>query len=264
MLPPLQTRKTIRQDQGESKLRETSNREFLVSVVCVTLNAAKNLPFLIKSVRDHKTDLIEFVIVDGKSNDGTLDLLKENEDVIDFWISKPDEGIYDAMNRALNYIRGKWVIFLGADDLLLEGFEKAVDKLEDPLTIYYGNVLWHGKPFSKIYDDYYLTKLNICHQIIFYPRAVFMQYNFNLQYPVYADYHLNLRCWNDRRFKFAHINHFISYFHHGGFSSYTKDPAFETDRNMLFRKYLKMSSYYRYLNRTLGFFGMFMRFIQNR
>jgi len=219
---------------------------------------------LIKSISDHKTRSVEFVVVDGNSTDGTVDILKENEDVIDFWISKPDNGIYDAMNRAVNYVKGKWVIFLGADDQLLDGFNKMITLLKDANTIYYGNLLFYGKEFLKVYDDYYLTKLNICHQAIFYPKAVFNQYNYDLQYKVYADYHLNLRCWNDPRFNFVHADHFISYFHEGGFSGVTKDEVFESDKDMLFKKYLKRSSYYRYLNRTLGFFGMFIRFVQNK
>jgi len=264
MLQQVQTDKIIHKDRGGLRLRQTGDKELLVSVVCVTLNAAEVLPYLIKNISDRKTESVEFVVVDGKSTDGTVDILMENEDVIDFWISKPDNGIYDAMNRALNYVKGQWVIFLGADDLLLDGFNKTIDLLKDTNTIYYGNLLFYGKEFLKVYDDYYLTKLNICHQSIFYPRAVFTKYNYDLQYSVYADYHLNLRCWNDTRFNFVHTDHFISYFREGGFSSFTKDEVFEGDRDMLFKKYLKRSSYYRYLNRTLGFFGMFTRFVLNK
>jgi glycosyltransferase involved in cell wall biosynthesis len=253
-----------RKDCGGIRIKQTSNKEFLVSVVCVTLNSAKALPSLLRSIREHKTEAVEFVVIDGKSFDGTVDILKENEDIIDFWISKPDNGIYDAMNRAVNYIKGQWVIFLGADDLLLNGFNKMISRLEDPNSIYYGNILFYGKEFVKVYDDYYLTKLNICHQSIFYPKTVFHKYNYDLQYNVYADYHLNLRCWDDPQFKFVHADYFISYFRKGGFSSFTKDSAFERDKDMLFKKHLKRKSYYRYLNRTLGFFRMFIRLIQNK
>ncbi len=251
-------------DVGGLRLQQICNNEFSVSVVCVTFNAAKTLPSLLKSVRDFKTEEVEFVVIDGESSDGTLNILKENEDIIDFWMSKPDKGIYDAMNRSINYIKGQWVIFLGADDLLLDGFSKMISLLKDSNSIYYGNLLFYGEEFVKVYDDYYLTKLNICHQAIFYPKAVFHKYNYELQYNVYADYHLNLRCWNDPKFKFVHADYFISYFHKGGFSSFTKDPVFENDKDMLFKKYLKRKSYYRYLNRTLGFFGMLIRFIQNK
>ncbi|HAL82175.1 MAG TPA: hypothetical protein DCO83_08025 [Mucilaginibacter sp.] len=124
--------------------------------------------------------------------------------------------------------------------------------------------MFYGKEFLKVYDDYYLTKLNICPQAIFYPKAVFDKYKFDKQYKVYADYHLNLRCWSDPQFDFVHAGHLVSYFCDGGFSSYTKDPFFERDRDMLFKKYLKPISYYRYLNRTLGSLGMFKQFIQNK
>ena len=262
MLQQIKLQETI--NKGGLRTKGIHNNKLVVSVVCVTLNAAKTLPALIKSVNHHKPGAFEFVVIDGNSTDGTIDILKENEDVIDFWISKPDNGIYDAMNRSLNYVKGNWVIFLGADDLLMSGFENMIGLLKDPNTIYYGNLLFYGKEFLKIYDDYYLTKLNICHQAIFYPRSVFIKYNYDLKYKVYADYHLNLRCWNDPQFKFVHADHLISYFREGGFSSYTKDPVFEGDREMLFKKYLKPASYYRYLNRTLGIFGIFKQFIQNK
>jgi len=264
MLQEVQLEDVTLKNQGKLRRNETSEKELLVSVVCVTLNAAKTLPSLIKSIRDNKTDSVEFIVIDGKSNDKTVDILKENEDVVDFWISEPDNGIYDAMNRSMNYIKGKWVIFLGADDLLLDGFNKMITLLDDPSTIYYGNLLFYGKEFIKTYNDYYLTKLNICHSAIFYPKAVFEKYNYDLKYRVYADYYLNMRCWKDPQFKFVHADYLIASFAEGGFSSYAKDDIFENDRDMLFKTYLKRTSYYRYLNRTLGFWAMLIRFIQNK
>jgi len=248
--------------QGGS--RTDNNRQPLVSVVCVTYNAAQTLPQLLKSVAAHKSDNVELVIVDGNSTDSTPDIIKQNEALIDFWISEPDKGIYDAMNKAAGYTKGKWIVFLGADDILMDDFGKMLTVLKDDDTIYYGNVIFYGKPFSKVYDDYYLTKLNICHQAIFYPKVVFEKYQYDLKYNVYADYHLNLRCWHDPQFAFKHIDYLVASFPEGGYSFYTKDPEFEKDRDMLFKKYLKRKSYYRYLNRTLGFGRMLLRFIQNK
>ncbi|MEP6613428.1 MAG: glycosyltransferase family 2 protein [Mucilaginibacter sp.] len=250
--------------QGGLRTGDKNNRQPLVSVVTVTYNAAQTLPQLVESIRQQKSNDIEFVVVDGNSTDNTIDILKANNDIVDFWISEPDNGIYDAMNKSLKYFKGQWVVFLGADDLLMDDFLKMVAILKDPTTIYYGNVIFYGKPFYKVYDDYYLTKLNICHQAIFYPRAVFEKYQYDLQYKVYADYHLNLRCWHDPKFKFEHKDYLVASFPEGGFSTYTKDPVFENDRDMLFKKYLKRKSYYRYLNRSIGFWGMFKRFIQNK
>jgi glycosyltransferase involved in cell wall biosynthesis len=249
---------------GGLRSTQTRNTDLLVSVVCVTYNAEETLPQLIKSVRHIKTADVEFVVVDGNSVDGTIDILRSNDDVIDFWISGPDKGIYDAMNNSLNHIKGNWVIFVGADDLLLDGFGSMLALLKDPNTIYYGNLLFHGKGFARVYDDYYLTKFNICQQAIFYPRAIFDEYKFDLKYRVYADYHFNLRCWNDPRFYFSHVPYVVSDFCDGGFSSYEKDPVFELERDMLFKKYLKRSSYYRYINRTRGFRAMLLRLVLNK
>jgi len=248
--------------QGGS--RTDNNRQPLVSVVCVTYNAGQTLPQLLSSVAVHKSDAVELVIIDGNSTDDTLNIIKQNEAIIDFWISEPDKGIYDAMNKAIAYTKGQWIVFLGADDTLMDDFTEMLTVLKSPDTIYYGNVIFYGKPFSKVYDDYYLTKLNICHQAIFYPRAVFEKYKYDLKYNVYADYHLNLRCWHDPQFKFQHVDYLVASFPEGGYSFYTKDPEFEKERDMLFKKYLKRKSYYRYLNRTLGFGRMLLRFIQNK
>lgn len=251
-------------DPGSSRdpyLREITGRSPLVTIACVTLNAANHLKTLLKSVREHRNNDVEFIIIDGGSTDGTLDLLRESPDIVDFWISRPDDGIYDAMNTALNYVQGKWVLFMGADDHLLEGFDAALEELKNPYTIYYGNLLFHGKRFDREYDDYYLTKLNICQQCIFYPAAVFDKYRFDLKYRVYADYNLNLNCWSDPRFKFKHINHLICHFSDGGFSSFAKDEAFEKEKDILFKKNLRRSSYYRYLNRTVGLAKMISRFL---
>ncbi len=250
--------------QGGLRINGIINKQPLVTIISVTYNAAQTLPHLIKSISDHKTDDIEFIVIDGNSNDSTINVLRENEAIVDYWLSEPDNGIYDAMNKALNYSNGQWFVFLGADDTLQDDFIKMLPMLKDPNTVYYGNVIFYGNPFFKVYDDYYLTKLNICHQAIFYPKAVFEKYKYDLQYKVYADYHLNLRCWHDQQFKFEHVDFLVASFPEGGFSSYTKDPIFEKDRDMLFKKYLKRASYYRYLNRTIGFWGMFKRFVQNK
>jgi len=235
-----------------------------VSIICVTYNVAATLPKLFESIRKYKTDDTELVIMDGASKDGTIDLLKANEDLIDFWMSEPDGGIYEAMNKATKHTRGHWLIFMGADDELSEGFAGMINTLEDAHTIYYGNVIYYGREFCKVYDDYYLTKLNICHQGIFYPKAVFEKYQYDTKYRVYADYHLNLRLWKDPEFKFVHEDYLVASFPEGGFSTTTRDLVFEAERDALFKKYLKRASYYRYLNRSIGAFRTLGRFILNK
>lgn len=232
---------------------------FLVSVICVTRNAASQLPGLIDSVRKYKTAEVEFIIIDGNSTDETVNCIKQNKDVIDFWLSEPDKGIYDAMNKAVGYAHGKWLYFIGADDILLDGFAEMLPRLEDDSTVYYGGVIYHGKPLSKEFDNYTLAKSNICHQAIFYPAAVFKKYSYDTKYVIWADFHLNIRCWADPEFKFEYHKLIVANYGQGGFSETAVDAVFEKEREGLIRKYLGAYAYWRFLNRQHGAWGMIKR-----
>lgn len=90
----------------------------LISIITSTLNAAKHLPYTIQSIREQTYKNIEWIIIDGGSQDGTIELICNHEDVIDYWLSESDSGIYDAWNKACKEIRGDWVLFIGAGDEL--------------------------------------------------------------------------------------------------------------------------------------------------
>src|SRR5882762_9694471 len=108
-----------------------NSTNFKVTVITVVKNAGKVISGLFTSMRDFKTADVEFIVLDGLSSDNTVDLIKQNEGIIDTWLSEPDKGIYDAMNKAVKLARGKWLIFMGADDQLLEGFKDMIPQLKD-------------------------------------------------------------------------------------------------------------------------------------
>lgn len=88
----------------------------LVSIVTVVYNGVATLERTIRSVLDQTYDNIEYIIVDGGSTDGTLDLLRRHEDRLDLWQSAKDKGIYDAMNKGVALCTGEWVALINADD----------------------------------------------------------------------------------------------------------------------------------------------------
>jgi cellulose synthase/poly-beta-1,6-N-acetylglucosamine synthase-like glycosyltransferase len=88
----------------------------LITIITSTYNAAEYLPRTIKSVREQTYTNIEWIIVDGNSKDNTVELIRQNEDVIDYWVSEPDSGIYDAWNKGVSLANGDWIAFLGAGD----------------------------------------------------------------------------------------------------------------------------------------------------
>ena len=88
----------------------------LISVITVCYQAAEPLQKTILSVRQQYYQPLEFIVVDGGSTDGTRDIIARHQDIITRWVSEPDRGIYDAMNKGVSMATGEWVIFMNAGD----------------------------------------------------------------------------------------------------------------------------------------------------
>ena len=99
----------------------TKNKEILLSVITVVFNGEKQIKSAINSVVTQKSELVEYIIIDGVSTDATLDIIKSYGDSIDRVSSEPDLGIYDAMNKGVELANGKYVAFLNLDDYYMEG-----------------------------------------------------------------------------------------------------------------------------------------------
>ena len=85
-----------------------------VSVVSVVLNSRKLIGKSISSIISQKYTDFEYIVIDGGSTDGTVDVIKKNTQYIHYWISEPDKGIFDAMNKGIEKVRGDWICFLNA------------------------------------------------------------------------------------------------------------------------------------------------------
>jgi len=88
----------------------------MISIVTATLDAAAGLAHTLGSVAQQRRASFEWIVVDGGSTDGTVELLKRHEHLIAHWLSEPDSGIYDAWNKACALARGEWLLFIGAGD----------------------------------------------------------------------------------------------------------------------------------------------------
>jgi glycosyltransferase involved in cell wall biosynthesis len=104
-----------------------------VSLITVTFNSALTLADTINSIRDQDYSNIEYIIIDGNSNDRTVQIIKENLDVVSSWISEPDTGLYDAMNKGIKMATGEIVGIINSDDFyhrkdaiskIVEGFSR--------------------------------------------------------------------------------------------------------------------------------------------
>jgi glycosyltransferase involved in cell wall biosynthesis len=208
----------------------------IVTVVIATYNAAGTLRKALDSVLNQPCSRIELVVIDGGSTDGTVDVIREYGDRIASWVSEPDRGVYDAMNKGVLHGTGRWYYFLGADDTLAEGFCRAVERLENPSTIYYGDV-WmpeRGLRYDGEFTSLKLALRNICHQSIFYPRRVWELHSYDVRYPVFADYALNLACFGEHELRFEYLPVIVAVFQDKkGLSQVLLDSAFEADKLQL-------------------------------
>ena len=176
-----------------------------ISIVTVCYNSAKFLEEAINSVVIQDYPNIEYIVVDGGSTDGTVAIIQRNEQYIEKWISEPDGGIYDAMNKGIDMASGDYIAFLNSDDWYNEGvishIAGDIRQKKAPIFCYEANRV--GKNTSVLYrgkrkaDDIRFQMIH-CHQGVFAERSLFEKYErFNMNYKMAADYEWLLRMYNN-------------------------------------------------------------------
>lgn len=169
--------------------------EPLISVISVCYNAAEDLGKTINSVIRQTYDNIEYIIIDGGSQDGTIELIKRNSLHISKWISEPDGGIYDAMNKGIRLATGDWIIFMNAGDTFYyDGALHDVfcyDILDDTKIIY-GDVLLDFGKLGTIKKRLYRiseeqSPFEICHQSVLTSTDVLKRIEYDTSYRICAD-----------------------------------------------------------------------------
>ena len=178
-----------------------------LSLILVCKNPGPRLAAALDSVWSQQGVAPEIIVIDGASTDGTREWLEARRDRLAAFVSAPDRGVYDAMNKGLALAHGEWVLFLGADDRLV-GDRILSEALNWMKTTEAGVVAG-----EVAYDDGRIYKLRtrvnplvrnfIHHQGAFYRRALFVESgDFETALTIQGDYELNLRIWkNHVRFK---------------------------------------------------------------
>jgi len=164
---------------------------------------------------------VEYIIIDGGSTDGTLDIIKKYyEDYIDYWVSESDKGIYDAMNKEIDLAIDRWINFMNAGDrfydenLIEEIFSKDLRK---KVLIYDDAILMPLNIIQK-QENWHLDILKrIIHQSIFTPLVCLKKKKFNFKYKIMADYDLVRYCINE--FGVVYLDKIICYYDYNGVSS---------------------------------------------
>ena len=156
-----------------------------LSIITINLNNALGLRTSIESVINQTSRDFEYIIIDGNSADGSIEVIKEFESKINYWISEPDTGIYNAMNKGINLAKGEYCQFLNSGDWFVT--TNVVEKMLETIpecSIYYGNMLKlmpNGDIFRDTCAQGNLTMLNfykgtLNHSTAFIKRCLFDKY----------------------------------------------------------------------------------------
>lgn len=173
----------------------------LLSVITVCFNAESTVRDCIESVAQGKVPEVEYLIIDGASTDGTLNIIGEYRQVIDRLISEADGGIFDAMNKGLSQARGDFVAFLNADDVYLPGaipaILEAIRREGNAVDVLYGDWIGvdaSGEAHARQADQRLRWRYSLCHQALVARRSIFpAPIGFDLHYRLCADFDLVLR-----------------------------------------------------------------------
>ena len=164
----------------------------LISVITVCYQAAEPLQKTILSVRQQYYQPLEFIVVDGGSTDGTRDIIARHQDIITRWVSEPDRGIYDAMNKGVSMATGEWVIFMNAgdtfaaNDVLLRIFKTVGLAEGGSLSVLYGSVIKNG----RVIEPHRFTnphRMPFCHQSSLVRTSCLRELPFDVNHRMSAD-----------------------------------------------------------------------------
>lgn len=163
--------------KGEGGLRtkglykQSTSDKPLISVITVVYNGEKYLEQTIQSIINQSYENIEYIIIDGGSNDKTLEIIQKYEASIDYWVSEPDKGIYDAMNKGTSVASGSHTLHINADDLLclpdsLELEFKQVNYLRGQIMVLLEEQVAIKRMPKKVHPNRYINmmRLPVFHQ----------------------------------------------------------------------------------------------------
>ena len=200
-----------------------------ISIITVTYHAAAVLEQAICSVIGQDYSDIEYILIDGGSTDGTLNIIKKYEDKIAFWVSEPDHGIYDAMNKGLSYATGDYIYYLGADDCLLAptSISLVASYLQEhpEVDVLCASVMMvdADNRMEKVYSSDFseedvMSGYNTPHQGMFVRREILQKYRFDTSYRIAADYKNFLKFYLDSDIALQKTDLIVAYYANDGIS----------------------------------------------
>ena len=236
------------------------------TIVTVCKNAVDTIEKTIQSIADQSYPHIEYLIIDGQSSDGTLELITKYDSHISRVVSEKDDGIYDAMNKGVQNMHGDYVLFVNADDYLFN--ETVISRVANAIhrspsaDVFFGDVIIYHTDTGKASlwnpgkrDTLSMYMGAFPHQATFYQKDAFEKNGmFDTSFQIAGDYDWAVRGFVRNKLVFQKINILVSVFARGGIS--TLDSFQITNRR---EKQRVVDTYFSKFDKFRYGFGKFLR-----
>jgi glycosyltransferase involved in cell wall biosynthesis len=173
----------------------------LVTIITVIYNDVEHIEDIIINVTGQTYPNIEYIIIDGGSSDGTLDVINKYADKIDYWVSEGDKGIYDAMNKGVSAATGEWVNFMNAGDAFYRSttIAEVIEVIPVSADLVYGHTYYKENDKLTLIKTYNVEQLwmsMICsHQSLFVRTDILKKHPFDIRYKISSDFDFIYYCY---------------------------------------------------------------------
>ncbi|MCW5519183.1 glycosyltransferase [Aureitalea sp. L0-47] len=218
-----------------------------ISVVTVNYNNANGLSKTIQSVLAQDLDELEYIVIDGGSEDKSTEVIKSFESSIDHWISESDSGVYEAMNKGIDRASGEYVLFLNSGDEFFtsETLKKVLPQLDSGKDIYYGNLIFIHKlkemsrDYPKSMDFEYFLERSLPHPGSFIRRSLFDTiFRYSEHFRIVSDWEFFIVAILKEKVSYKHLHLVISRFELDGMSNDPKNKqGIEEERFEVIKKH---------------------------
>ena len=229
----------------------------LISIITVVYNGEEFLEKTILSVINQTYDNVEYIIIDGGSTDGTVDIIKKYEDRIDYWVSEEDRGVYEAMNKGLKVAKGDYIAILNADDYYIsDAIDLSIKKIIETNSDYsIANVDYVDskaiiRPIYPLEENYVYQEMPYPHVSAVISSKVYNDMGlFDEKFRIAGDHDMAVRI-HLKGYKYCYVDKVIAHLEEGGISS-----GIDSNRESLIVAITngknKISAWYTYFNQIL-------------
>lgn len=218
-----------------------------ISIITVNYNDEKGLKLTMDSLFRQTWQDFEYIVIDGGSKDGSKAVIEKYQDKITHWVSEPDKGIYNAMNKGIRAATGDYLFFLNAGDYLYESttldkVQKGIDGAKD---FYYGSVVFKEPEketvvtYPATLSFHFFTYNCVCHQTSFLRRSLFEEhFYYNEDLKIVSDWEFLIYTICQKNISYERLDVIVSYYDFTGVSSRPEsEPQMLAERTMVMEKY---------------------------